>query len=285
MRARCAALVLALAAAGCTAGTEEPGAVGYVLLDQEARSSGQLAQDTWAGSPVLPVALDATEPVAFSSAAGRTVFDLRPGALAYVHGRGGSIEWLRVGSDVGGDKLRVYGTKEAAEQLARRVAGRVVEGADGRWTIEAPEIFERVSFLKVPDGIAEIVPDRNGAEPVVGARLGDAPGVEKLAVLGNALPQAEGEGARQAAVVGVYTLGNNALVLDAAGTFSLEDACSGEVIGSGGYRVDAERVMLEGDRDGLVLAWENGSLRHPDGQRYAPLIVQESPAKESGGEP
>lgn len=278
MRSRCAALVLALTAAGCAVGTEEPGAEGYVLLDREARAAGQLTHDNWSGSPVLPVALDAMEPVAFSSAAGRTVFDLRPGALAYVHGKGGAVEWLRLGSDVGADRLRVYGTKEAAEDLAKRLVGRVVEGADGLWTIEAPEIFDRASFLAVPDGVAEISPDA-----AVGAPLLDVPRAEKLAVLAPSLP--DGEAPRQAALVGVYTMGNSALVLDVAGSFSLEDACSGEVVRRGNYHVEGDRVVLDGDGDALALAWEGGLLRYPNGDRYAPLLPPQPAADENGGAP
>ncbi|MFT3772333.1 MAG: hypothetical protein QM820_43615 [Minicystis sp.] len=278
MMSRSALFLLALGAAGCAAGTEEPGAVGYVLLDPEARAAGQLSHDNWAGAPMLPVALDVTEPVAFASPVGRTVFDLRPGALAYVHGRGGSIEWLRVGEDVGEDRLRVYGTKEAAEQLAQRLAGRVEGGGDGRWTITAPEVFERASFLKVPEGIKEIAP-----EPMLGARALGTTGVEKLSVLAPSapLPDGESEGVRQAMVVGVYQTGLTMMVLDAEGGYALMDACSGDVSGHGRYRTDGDRVVLDGESGAEVFAWEGGSLRHENGVRYTPLVAPEpAPARE-----
>src|SRR5262245_8237343 len=99
------ALLLLLASAGCAAASEPSGAVGYVLLDDGARSAGKLAQGDWSDAPLLPVALDATEPVSFASRSGRSVFDLRPGMLAHVHGAGGAIEWLRVGEDVRDDRI------------------------------------------------------------------------------------------------------------------------------------------------------------------------------------
>src|SRR4051812_7822385 len=109
MTARCAAALafLALPLAGCAAGTEAPDEVGYVLLDHEAQAAGRLSQRDWEGAPLLPVALDATAPVAFSARAGRTVFELRPRMLAWIHGAAGAIEWLRLRDDVSEDRLRV----------------------------------------------------------------------------------------------------------------------------------------------------------------------------------
>jgi hypothetical protein len=269
-------------ATGCTAGTDEPGAVGYVMLDQEARAAGALSQDTWAGSPLLPVGLDATEQVTFASPAGRTVFEPRPDALAYVHGRGGSIEWLRLGADVGEDRLRVYGTKEAAAQLAQRLVGRVEGGGDGLWTIVAPDILARGSFLRVPDGITEVAPERT-----LSARSLELSGMEKMAVLGPAapLPEGEPEAVRQAAVVGVYASGQSALVLDADGGFSLEDACSGDVVGRGRFRTEGDRIVLSGEAMTTVYTWEGGALRDAGGARFAPLTAPDAAPAEQGGEP
>src|SRR6185369_8099799 len=101
----------------------------------------------------LPVGLDTAEPVAFSSSAGRELFELRAGMLAHVHGAAGAIEWLRLHDDVSDDRLRVRGSREAAVDLARRVAGRVEGGEGGAFTIVAPDVFDRSSFLRPPDGI------------------------------------------------------------------------------------------------------------------------------------
>src|SRR5260221_9349759 len=85
------ALVLcAPLAAGCAAGDQAADAVGYVLLDREAQASGRLSHGGWSGAPILPVALDVTEPAAFSSAAGRGLVDLPPRVGGWVGGAGGA---------------------------------------------------------------------------------------------------------------------------------------------------------------------------------------------------
>lgn len=281
---RGASWVLALAAAGCTAGTEEPGAVGIVLLDREARAAGQLSHEGWHGAPALPVSLDAGEPVAFSSPAGRVVFDLRPGAIAYLHGAGGAIEWLRLGEDVGADRLRVHATKEVAADLAKRLAGRVESGADGVFTITAPDLFERASFLEAPAGITDVVPDYLGAMQKGDRSSGSfaIPDLERVA----ALPEGASEAARQAMLVGVYTAGNDAIILDADGGFTLEDACSGDPIDRGRYHTEGDRIVLGVSRSERVLIWDSGGLRDPAGVRFAPLMPPEPKAAlEEGGEP
>jgi hypothetical protein len=256
-------VLLVIGAAGCTAGSDPPGNAGYVLLDREARASGRITQGDFEGAPLLPVALDTAEPVAFSSSVGREVFELRAGMLAHVHGAAGAVEWLRLRDDVSDDRLRVRASREVAADLARRVAGQVEGGEGGVFTIVAPDVFDRSSFLKPPDGIAEVLPDARIAE-----------GIARTAVLGEVtLPAAEGE--RQAAFVGVFTSDKGALILDAAGGFTLEDACSGDLLGRGRYRVSGDRVVLESESAPMVLEREGGVLLDPSGVRFAPLVIEE----------
>jgi hypothetical protein len=251
--------------------------VGYVLLDRDARAAGHLSQGDWQGAPVLPVALDATEPVAFSSSAGRTVFDLRPGVLAHVHGAAGAVEWLRVRNDVSDERLQVYGPHDAAADLAHRLAGRLEGGKDGLFTVSAPDILDRGSFLQPPDGIVEVVP-----EPVVEATgLGKA-GIEGRSLLGAgaadqlAVPAPGGEGAGLAALVGVYASGGSALILDAAGGFEMADLCSGDETSRGRYHTDGDRIVLDAETP-MVLAIEDGALRDAAGGRFAPVAPPTDP--------
>lgn len=278
MLSRSIPVLVALGAAactlGCSVGTEGPGSLGYVLLDPDARAAGTLTQDQWSGAPVLPVALDVSEPVAFASSAGRTVFDLRAGSLAWIHGAGGAVEWLDVGGDVGPDRLIVYAGRESADKLAARLAGQVVSGEGGRFTIQAPEIFERASFMSAPDGVVEIVP-----YPAKDAPIADGRGLD----LSSPLPG--GASAAMAALVGVYVSGSRAVVLDAMGMFSIEDACSGEVTGRGRFRIDGDRVVLGSDSaEDLDVTVEGGALRFPNGSRFAPLPAADA-AAEPGGAP
>jgi hypothetical protein len=273
-------LVLVLSAAGCAAGAEDPASVGYVLLDREARATGRLSQGDWEGAPLLPVALDTADSVAFSSSTGRTVFELRPGMLAHVHGAGGAVEWLRMREDVSDERLLVVGPREAAADLAHRVAGKLEGGHDGIFTVSAPDIFDRGSFLAPPDGVLEVVP-----EPVVAAQ-GGGPGSLGAVPM---LPANEGEGLGQASLVGIYTGEGSVLILDAAGGFELDDPCSGDVLGAGRYRTDGERVVLDRAGTSRVLSLEGGALFDPEGARLTPLIppvVEEAPrALDPEGEP
>src|SRR5512143_1024799 len=170
MFSRSAVVVIALAAAGCAVGTEAPDAVGYVLLDRDARVSGKLSQGSWEGAPVLPVALDVAAPVAFASNAGRSVFNIEPGMLTWVHGEGGALEQLRLNEDVSEDSLRVYGSREAAQALAQQLAAEVKGGSDGVFTVVAPDLLARGSFMNAPASVVEVAPAlsfdvRPGASP------------------------------------------------------------------------------------------------------------------------
>jgi hypothetical protein len=268
MRSRYAVLVLALAAAGCAASAEDPEAVGYVLLDHEAQTAGRLTQGKWEGAPVLPVGLDADEPVAYASSAGRTTFELKPGMLAWVRGPGGAIEWLSLREDVSDERLKVHGSREAAEDLAQRLAGKVEGGGDGLWTIQAPDVLARGSFMNVPAGVQEVAP-----EPVVDVRPTASPFAQG-ARLRLSLPEDAPMGVRQAAVVGMYLAGTRALFLDASGGYTMEEACAGDATARGRWRLDGERVVLEGDGGGMSFVYDRGELRESSGLRFSAAIVE-----------
>jgi hypothetical protein len=279
MLARCSMVVLALAAAGCAvqAGGAEP--VGYVLLDHEARAAGRLAQEGWSEAPALPVALPLGDPVAYTSSTGRTLIDLREGMLAHVHGAAGAVEWLGVGTDLEPDELRVQGTEAAARELAKRVAGKVEGGGAGPWTIAAPDLFDRASFLAVPDGITDVAPSLRvgGIGQVAALGQADAPG-EVLGPVGEAF------------FVGVYVSGFNALILDASGGFSLESACDGSVLQRGRYRADGARLVLESEAAPMVFSLENGRLSDDGGTLFEQLVpvlpaAPKDTHDDEGGEP
>lgn len=269
---------LGLGAAGCTAATEAREDVGFVLLDREAQAAGSLSHGDWEGRPMLPVALEVSEKVTFTSSAGASSFSLRPGTLAWVHGPGGAIEWMRVGEDVSEDRLRVYASRDAADELAQRLAGEVKGGGDGLWTVSAPDVFERGSFLAVPAGVQEIAPD-----PRIDVKGAGKFGLDQLA-----LPSDLPEAARQLTLVGLYTAEGQTLFLDSAGGFSLEDGCSGEPSSTGRWRADGQRVILESSEGKTVLAYDStqGDLHDPSGRRFASALVDSTVAPmPSRGEP
>src|SRR5215831_13372806 len=98
---------------GCGGAAHEE--TGFVLLDHEARAAGvQVEASGWRGAPVLPIALDAGEPIPLRGPRGASVLELRPGFLAWVRGPEAAVDWLRLGADIRDDVLQLDGTDEAA---------------------------------------------------------------------------------------------------------------------------------------------------------------------------
>jgi hypothetical protein len=251
---------LALLTASCAAGTEAPDAVGYVLLDRDAAQAGRLAHGGWDGAPVLPVALDLSQPVTFSSDRGRTTIELRSGMLAWVHGAGAAVEWRTLHDEVRDDRLRVRASADAAAALARSLAGEVVGPVDGDaslWTVAAPNVFDRASFLQPPEGVLEALP-----EPLLDLA---APVFLPGAVVG------------RAAFVGLYTAGDRVLILDAAGGFTLGRACDDDAapVTAGRWHVDDASVVLVSNRESLSLDYDpkDGTLREVGGERFSSALV------------
>src|SRR5262249_54424418 len=153
------------------------------------------------------------------------------------------------------DRLRVYGSREGAEDLAQRLAAEVQGGGDGLFTIGAPDLFGRTSFLAAPASIVEVTP-----EPRLDLRSGPSPYAKRGVVGAGALTDVAPGAARQAMLVGIYTAGQRALFLDAAGGFSIEDQCSGETLERGRWSMGGEggeRVILEGEAHRALLAYDH----------------------------
>jgi hypothetical protein len=272
MITRCATLVLVLSAvplAGCAANTGGSDAVGYVLLDREAQVAGNLSYQDWERAPILPVALELDEPTFFVSSAGKVKIDLRPGMVAWVHGAGGAVEWRALRDEVRDDRLRVHATREAADALAQRLAGQVVGPAEaGVWIVSAPDIFDRGSFLAVPEGVREAVP-----VPMLDLGSGE-PTSRRAAVLSDSTAALPGP-QQMARLVGVYNLGERALFLDAEGGFSLGEGCFLTPVDSGRWHTEGDQVVLEGEKGKWMLEHDpvQGDLRTTAGERYSSALV------------
>jgi hypothetical protein len=269
-RAPAALALLALSApslAACAAGFEAPEEVGYVLLDAQARAAGRLSHGDWEGAPLLPVALEVEAPAAFTSSAGRTEIALRPGMLAWVHGAGGAVEWQAIGHDASPDHLRVLGSREAAADLAQRLAGEVEGEADGAWTVTAPDVFDRGSFLAPPPGVSEVEP-----KPLLGLARAASPFGTRAVALGAGAPGAD-PGVQ---FVGLYTHGDHTLLLDTAGGFSLAEGCSGEgSLDEGRWHTEANMVVLDGAHGQTTLVYDprDGTLGDPSGAAFSSAAV------------
>lgn len=277
-----ASLVAAPLAGGCAQATDPPGSSGYVLLDRVARGALTVAQDGWEGAPLLPVALDASEPAMLRGAEGERSVELQAGMLAHVRGVAGEIDWLEVGEEIRDDRLLVHGTEAAAAELALWIGGERAARGDGLWIVSAEDILDRGSFLQPPEGVLEILPDASMQLGDLGPGSIPGPGIlGPGAIVGEDDPAARPVGSVEAGLVGVYAAGVRMLWLDAAGGYSLEDRCTGEVLGAGRFFAVEDRVVLQPGRGALVvLARDQDRLVHPGGAEYAPLLPEMPKVKE-----
>ena len=207
---------------------------------------------------------------------GERALELQPGMLAHVRGAAGEIDWLEVGEDIRDDRLLVHGTEAAAAELATWIGGEPSARGDGLWMVTASDILDRGSFLEAPAGILEALPD---ASLSLGALVPESPldpavfAAPSLVAGGEAL--ARPVGSDEAELVGLYAAGLTALWLDAAGGYSMEDRCTGEVVGAGRFYAVQDRVVLQPSRGALiVLGRLQDRLVHPGGAEYVPLLPE-----------
>lgn len=280
---------ICLVAVGCVQPTDPEGSTGYVLLDREARGALTLAHDGWEGAPVLPLALnvdDVEEPVTLRGADGETLLLLRGGHLAHVRGAAGEVSWLEVGSEARADRLVLHGDEAAVAELAERVSGKAALRGDGFWSLSAPELLDRTSFLNPPEGVMEVLPE---TRMDLGGLEDDSSSAVRSALVGS-LVAATGDGASaltgaaEAELVGLYQAGTRSLLLDASGGFTLEDRCTGEAIAAGRYYAIEGRVALAASPGSapIVMAREGDTLLHPGGAVFAPLEIEPPKEKRRG---
>lgn len=284
---RLALLLSALLAAGCVQSPDSPDATSYLLLDRAARAHFTVERDGWEGAPVLPVALDTEEPALLRGPEGVQLLDLRGGMLAHVRGADGEIEWLALGEEARDDRLALHASEAGAAALAELIAGEATPRGDGLWTLEAPDVLERGSFLEVPEGVLEALPD---TRPDLGdlAELPPSAGVARGALLAPAavVPAEDGPrgaaepGQAEAELVGLYVAELRTLLLDASGGFTFEDRCSGQVLATGRYFAVDDRVVLKSTEQApIVLGLDRGRLIHPGGAEFA--LLEPEPPKAS----
>ncbi|WP_437609832.1 hypothetical protein WMF20_00890 [Sorangium sp. So ce834] len=266
--------------AGCARPIDAPDGTAYVLLDPAARARWTVESDGWRGAPVLPVALDAAEPALLRGPGGAEVLELRGGMLAHVRGGGGEVRWLAVGEEARDDRLTVRASEAAAAALAALVDGEITARRDGLWTLAAPDLLERGSFLEPPAGVIEALPDtprdRAAFTPSASQDALDALAAPAAAAAGSAAGTQE-PGSAEAELVGLYAAGLRTLLLDASGGFTIEDRCTGAVIATGAYSAAGDRVMLRSPGAApIVLGRDRERLLHPDLAEFAPLAPEPS---------
>ncbi len=259
-------VVLGLAFTGCS--PPPTGSTSYLLLDRDAREGGlRVEAGSWQGAPMLPIALRPEEPVAILSAGGRLPVALRAGALAWV--RGGAVEYHAIGVDMESEKLVVDGDDKAVRTLADLLGAEAGARGDGRWTLQAPELLTRASFMPVPDGVRDILPEllTGAASPTVNAAAAQnvVPGI---LTTGNG-PDVAGSDLA-GSVVGVYVEEGKTLILDGELGFTLS-GCHGDLI-QGRYRADGDHLELTpSSGEPFTLTVAPDALRDAAGNVLSPL--------------
>ncbi len=229
--------VVAMLLAGGCGGDGDPS--GYVLLDREARAAGLTIQAVgFQGAPALPMALHVDDRVTLHVPGGPPrAIAVRPGALAWVRRATGDVEYADVGVKARADLLVVDADPGGARALADLLGGSLWPRPDGRWSIEAPDVLDRASFLPEPGGVREAAP----AIVADGASTSTA----RVAVRIEAAPDERLERfaatveTTSAGLVGVYRSQEGLLVIDAGGGFSLH---CGQTRGH--VTIDRGRVQL-----------------------------------------
>jgi hypothetical protein len=270
MQSRLPVLALSLFGALAACGGPAPGSTSYLLLDGKARASGFYFElESWQGSPLFPIRVEAGESVSLASPTGRRWLEPRPGALGYVRGREGEVIWARLDVKVRSDELLLEARADAARQVAETLGADVAPGSRGAWRLIAPELLDRSSFLQPPEGVFEAIPELGEssgltAPDLMGGSVGFQPGGAEES---GGVPNPE-----EAALVGLYQLGSRVLLIDGAGGFVESPGC-GEAPVAGRFGREGDRVLLSPER-GLpfeLITMPDGALRDAYGESFMPV--------------
>jgi hypothetical protein len=270
MFSRARSWVVALSTVGCAAPVGPPPTAGYVLLDREARAGGTLSIGSWRGAPRLPVSADVGDAVAFAGPDGPRAIELRPGALAYLHGASPEVEWVELGVAAKWDSLLLEGTAGAAQSVASTVGGTVAQ-AGQRHRITVSQAYFKLAFSQEPDGLAESFPDY-ASEP-------QTESAQPLAANPAWSQQAERAVHDVADIVGVYVHEGRLLVIDASGHYTIDPSCLGEDRPTGQAAASDGRVVLTGDRGRTLLSIEGDDLVETSGRRFTLMRPEPPPAR------
>ncbi len=205
--------VIALGAVAC--GGPDPTTSSFAVVDQQARGAGFAIETTGTVSDAkLPLAFDPAEGASLVGPDTEESLQADPGELVYVHGEHAEVDRLVIGQDVEADRVRVEGSREAANELAERLGGTL--SADGdRWQLTAPDALVASAAETSPPGLLGIVPlaideataanpwELDSPAPVVDPPPPFAPGVvEGFEVADSMRPFVVVSGPRFAAVTG-----------------------------------------------------------------------------------
>ena len=264
-------VVFPLLAAILGCGGPSPENTAYVLIEEEARAAGYgMSAGAFQGSPVLPIAVDLSQPAFLTGPKGRVPLELRRGSLTLVRGAGGNIDWAAIGRDIRADRFVVKGSESSAKTLAALLDAQVERRGDQRWALTAPDVYDRASYMGAEVKGAE--PEAGGEPAVVRSApdLSDVP--SRLSVAAPAAPKlAAASPARSiTAVVGAFSDGKRLLLLDTSGGFTLSSICGGAAVSSGSFGLEGDFVVLTPARGvPTVLAQvAAGGLRDPYGQVF-----------------
>jgi hypothetical protein len=105
----------------------------------------------------LPLAFDATQEVSLVGPDTEEPLTADPGELVYVHGADATVGRFLIGQEVEADRVRVEGSREAADELALRLGGTLDDDGD-RWQLVAPDALVASASTGAPPGLLGIEP-------------------------------------------------------------------------------------------------------------------------------
>ena len=138
----------------------EPGATSssFVVVDQQARSEGfAIESGGMVSDATLPLAFDATRGASLVGPNTEEPLTADPGELVFVHGEDATVRRFVIGQDIHTDRVRVDGSREAADELARRLGGELTDDG-GRWRLVAPDALVESAGESAPPGLLGLEP-------------------------------------------------------------------------------------------------------------------------------
>ena len=246
---------------------------GLLLLDGPALDAGWHVELD--GEPVLtalPVH-EADGPVLVDPEGAAVDVELYPDEVTVVEGVDGEIDWLILGEDIARDAVELVGDAETAEDLAEQLDGRVDEVEADIWLLEAPDVWDELTWATEPDGLYETLPLHDPEYVIATSGGPEATFSERLVELERRVDELKGRQVRRGSAqaledrleteataiqdrlspwlwVGAWEVDGRCVILDAAGGV---DDCQGADLGA--WQLDDAQPTLSFQLDSAAGAW------------------------------
>ncbi len=253
----------------------QPGDGALVLLDATSRAAQvRLTLGSWSGAPTTPIAVNAWDDVIVTTQQGDRHLPVERDTVMQLAGANAAVTSHSLPDELDVDALEVDADATAAGQLARILGATLTEDSDSHWLLRGTDVLRQSAWLAVPEGVRAVRP--HVLAPVANARGGGAvvavPVASAVSTPSSAFPGAVHLIDELPAHVGVYSAGNDVLVLDASGGFTMSRSCNTD--SAGHFFVEGNELVLVpevGDRRALSLD-ETGQALSDGLDRFVSVI-------------